>query len=130
MFNGSNCNRKSQLSEILTEPLNPRDKHTVKNELSQYSVWPGSGCWTSGGRQAAGRRPWTTTISSSVPHISFLVFRQPWATTISSSGPPQLTLPGKTTFLNGILRAFKCYFSKIQPRHAKKHNSNHFFNSR
>ena len=25
MFNGSNCNRKSQLSGILTEPLNPRD---------------------------------------------------------------------------------------------------------
>ena len=23
MFNGSNCDRKSQLSEILTEPLNP-----------------------------------------------------------------------------------------------------------
>ena len=25
MYNGSNCDRKSQLSEILTEPLNPRD---------------------------------------------------------------------------------------------------------
>ena len=24
MFNGSNCNRKTQLSGILTEPLNPR----------------------------------------------------------------------------------------------------------
>ena len=24
MFNGSNCNQKSQLSGILTEPLNPR----------------------------------------------------------------------------------------------------------
>ena len=24
MFHGSNCNRKSQFSEILTEPLNPR----------------------------------------------------------------------------------------------------------
>ena len=24
MFNGSNCDRKSQLSRILTEPLNPR----------------------------------------------------------------------------------------------------------
>ena len=24
MFNGSNCDRKSQLSGILTEPLNPR----------------------------------------------------------------------------------------------------------
>ena len=25
MFNGLNCERKSQLSEILTEPLNPRE---------------------------------------------------------------------------------------------------------
>ena len=25
MFNGSNCDRKSQFSGILTEPLNPRD---------------------------------------------------------------------------------------------------------
>ena len=25
MFNGSNCDRKSQISWILTEPLNPRD---------------------------------------------------------------------------------------------------------
>ena len=25
MFNGSNCDRKLQLSVILTEPLNPRD---------------------------------------------------------------------------------------------------------
>ena len=25
MFNGSNCDRKSQLSGVLTEPLNPRD---------------------------------------------------------------------------------------------------------
>jgi len=25
MFNGSNCDRKSQLSRILTEPLNPRE---------------------------------------------------------------------------------------------------------
>ena len=24
MYNGSNCDQKSQLSEILTEPLNPR----------------------------------------------------------------------------------------------------------
>ena len=30
MFNGSNCDRKSQLSEILTESLNPRDR---KDEL-------------------------------------------------------------------------------------------------
>ena len=27
MFNGSNCDWKSQLSGILTEPLNPRDIH-------------------------------------------------------------------------------------------------------
>ena len=26
MFNRSNCDQKSQLSGILTEPLNPRDK--------------------------------------------------------------------------------------------------------
>ena len=25
MFNGSNCDRKSQVSKILTEPLNPRE---------------------------------------------------------------------------------------------------------
>ena len=25
MYKGSNCNQKSQLSEILTEPLNPHD---------------------------------------------------------------------------------------------------------
>ena len=33
MFNGSNCDRKSQLSGILTEPLNPRD--TVPRPPSQ-----------------------------------------------------------------------------------------------
>ena len=26
MFDGSNCDRKSQLSGILTEPLNPRER--------------------------------------------------------------------------------------------------------
>ena len=46
-----------------------------------------------------------------------------------SSVPLHLTLPGKTTFLNDILRAFKVWYAKIQPRHAKKHNSNYFFNS-
>ena len=30
MFNGSNCDRKSQLSGILTEPLNPRVVYTCK----------------------------------------------------------------------------------------------------
>ena len=57
-------------------------------------------CASSRGRQAA----WATTISPSVPHISFFLFRQPWATTISPCIPPHLTLPGKTTFLNGIIR--------------------------
>ena len=28
MFNGSNCDRKSQLSGILTEPLNPRELYS------------------------------------------------------------------------------------------------------
>ena len=28
--------------------------------------------------------------------------RRPWGTTISPSGPPHLTLPSKTTCLNGI----------------------------
>jgi len=34
MFSGSNCDRKSQLSEILTEPLNPRglDKHSFNGK--------------------------------------------------------------------------------------------------
>ena len=67
------------------------------------------------------------------PNLAYVLqrageFRQPWATTISPSIPPHLTLLGKTTFLNGILRVFKVWFSKIQPRHAEKHNSNHFFN--
>ena len=30
MFNGSNCDRKSQLSGILTEPLNPRERCHIK----------------------------------------------------------------------------------------------------
>ena len=30
MFNGSNCDRKSQLSRILTEPYNPR-RHCLEN---------------------------------------------------------------------------------------------------
>ena len=69
-------------------------------------------------RGKAGGQSWATTISPSMQHISLFVFRQPWATTISLSLPPHLTLPGKTTFLNGIIRAFKVWFSKIQPRHA------------
>ena len=31
MFNGSNCDRKSQLSGKVTEPLNPRDTVPLKN---------------------------------------------------------------------------------------------------
>jgi len=30
MHNGSNCDRKSQFSEILTEPLNPLDRYPFK----------------------------------------------------------------------------------------------------
>ena len=50
--------------------------------------------------------------------------------------PPLFPLPYhhiwlfKTTFLNGIIRAFKVWFLKIQQRQAKKHNSNHFLNSK
>ena len=38
MFNGSNCDRKSQLSGILTEPLNPRDLH-VGAQDSPELLW-------------------------------------------------------------------------------------------
>ena len=31
MFNGSNCDRKLQLSGILTEPLNPRGKKRIQS---------------------------------------------------------------------------------------------------
>jgi len=34
MFNGPNCDRKSQLSGILTEPLNPRDGTRKENFLA------------------------------------------------------------------------------------------------
>ena len=39
MYKGSNCDRKSQLSEILTEPLNPR-VYSVRNSsfLSHIGV--------------------------------------------------------------------------------------------
>ena len=50
--------------------------------------------------------------------LAFFIFQQPWATAVSPSVPPHLTLPGKTTFLNGIFRAFEGWFLKIQPRHA------------
>ena len=63
-------------------------------------------------RAGEGRRPWATTIFSFGPHISFFLFRQPWATTISSYVPPHLTLPGKTTFLNDILKPLNYDFQK------------------
>ena len=36
MFNGSNCDRKSQLSGILTEPLNPRDLQSNYNSFGHF----------------------------------------------------------------------------------------------
>jgi len=36
MFNGSNCDRKSQLSGILTEPLNPS---VLKHENVVILIW-------------------------------------------------------------------------------------------
>ena len=39
MFNGSNCDRKSQLSGILTEPLNPRDIELVAPSPSAQEVF-------------------------------------------------------------------------------------------
>ena len=59
-----------------------------------------------------GRRPWATTFSPSLPNIRFFLFPQPRATTISPSVPPHLTLPGKTTFLNGIVMPLKFDFKK------------------
>ena len=38
MCKGSNCDRKSQLSEILTEPLNPRDLITILTLLEFCST--------------------------------------------------------------------------------------------
>ena len=41
MFNGSNCDRKSQLSSILTEPLNPReqaDRFEITYPLNFYDI--------------------------------------------------------------------------------------------
>ncbi len=34
MYKGSNCDRKSQFSEILTKPLNPRDLQRFRRKLS------------------------------------------------------------------------------------------------
>ena len=38
MFNGSDCGRKSQLSGILTEPLNPRDTVLMKFFFAMYGT--------------------------------------------------------------------------------------------
>ena len=77
-------------------------------------------------RAGEGRRPWAPLFPLPGHILAFFPFRQPWATTISPSEPPHLTLPGKTAFLNGILRAFKVRFSKIQPRHAINICLNHY----
>ena len=37
MFNGSNCDRKSQLSGILTEPLNPREEGHKQDRM--YTIY-------------------------------------------------------------------------------------------
>ena len=78
-------------------------------EIFPTIVWAGEG-----------RRPWATTISPSVPHISFFLFRQPWATTISSSVPPHLTLLGKTTIKTkskcskGLIDVISSYLNLIK----------------
>ena len=38
MFNGSNCDRKSQLSGILTEPLNPRDCTLMSTTMTSQTL--------------------------------------------------------------------------------------------
>ena len=39
MFNGSNCDRKSQLSGILTEPLNPRVTYPHVYQISKTTFY-------------------------------------------------------------------------------------------
>ncbi len=39
MYNGSNCDRKSQLSEILTEPSNPRVSQNGTSVLSRVLLF-------------------------------------------------------------------------------------------
>ena len=39
MFNGSNCDRKSQLSGILTEPLNPREISTISHNKFKLDMF-------------------------------------------------------------------------------------------
>ena len=41
MFNGSNCDRKSRLSGILTEPLNPRERSN--GHLMRRGIGAGGG---------------------------------------------------------------------------------------
>ena len=105
MFNKISINKNRSLANY------PTSLYIFSFKLS-HEVVTGSG--TSG----EGRRPWAITISTSMPHISFF-FSGSRATTISPSRPPHLTLPGKTTLLNGIFRAFKVWLSIIQPFHAK-----------
>ena len=38
MFNGSNCVRKSQLSGILTEPLNPRALSSLQGGVLEITL--------------------------------------------------------------------------------------------
>ena len=38
MYKGLNCDRKSQLSEILTEPLNPRGPDKIMISLDQLTL--------------------------------------------------------------------------------------------
>ena len=38
MYDGSNCDRKSQLSDILTGPLNPRDSIYMVGNLQSNST--------------------------------------------------------------------------------------------
>ena len=80
-----------------------------------------SGGLSRGMRAVEGRRPCATTFSPSEPHISFFLFRQLWATTIYPSRPPHLTLPGKTAFLHGIIKALKVWFSKSSRVTKKKY---------
>ena len=41
MYKGSNCDQKSQLSEILTEPLNPRDQLIlIQSNILLYKFTP------------------------------------------------------------------------------------------
>ena len=77
--------------------------------------------------------PDTIRVQSCVCHVCLFSHERGKA---GGHEPPLFPLPYhhiwlfKTTFLNGIIRAFKVWFLKIQQRHAKKHNSNHFLNSK